>query len=85
MSHTPGPWRADGAEIYAESLEWVAEALNDQLPDGGEANATLIAWAPDLLDSLEECVKWLDAFDAANEAVGILRRARAIIRKARGE
>lgn len=61
-THTPGPWR------YAESRQefYVSAGVGDDPIDTiagdvyGEANARLIAAAPDLLACLEWAVKNLD-------------------------
>jgi len=65
LKHTPGPWRADGCQIYA-GLEvvphsgWgVAEAYPGQNREEGEANARLIAAAPDLFDLCNKAVVML--------------------------
>jgi hypothetical protein len=65
--HTPGPWAdLDIGEIVAgDDLDVVIAIMND----GGqsadcltvEANARLIAAAPDLLAALEECATFLEA------------------------
>jgi len=49
MAHTPGPWTADGSNVYADNVV-VAEA-NCAL-DGCDDTARLIASAPDLLAAL---------------------------------
>jgi hypothetical protein len=60
MKHTPGPWNYDrsGYSLYVNSGREVVTAL---LMDGkrletSEANARLIAAAPDLLEALERYV-----------------------------
>jgi hypothetical protein len=56
-THTPGPWTlSDDGFVYDESGERVADphvAMQDI--DEREANAHLIAAAPDLLAALEHC------------------------------
>ena len=58
--HTPGPWRVDGTDIYtkvAGSDHWVA-AIKQRRPNSeDEANAKLIAAAPDLLAALDGLLK----------------------------
>lgn len=60
--HTPGPWRIgegidDGYEIYAKngnpigSVHWTIKAGTEKAP--AEANARLIAAAPELLEALK--------------------------------
>jgi hypothetical protein len=103
-AHTPGPWRVSSParygnrkEIFGLSNEHVAGVgdLGEQVaPFDSEANARLIAAAPELLAALE----WTtDRFAAAvqhdkaeNELAdcghcGVIEEARAVIRKARGE
>jgi hypothetical protein len=49
-----GPWETDGAEIYGPGREWIGEACNPDLPDGGAANARLMALGPELLAALDD-------------------------------
>ena len=70
MKHTQGPWSVgqyNGAEMpsvyaYPENVRictldhWVGSGVEEM-----EANATLIAAAPDLLKSLQECTDELEA------------------------
>jgi hypothetical protein len=84
MSHTPGPWK-----IACESGDWFA-TLNDYAPiPATEANARLIAAAPDLLEALRDVIGWVPGgaaemwhTDAPTKAV---ERARAAIAKAEGK
>jgi hypothetical protein len=88
MPHTPGPWRAQLNSILRDVVigpegDTLAEVLSPADPDqSSHSNTTLIAAAPDLLAALSECVVWLDAMDAANEAALTLRDARRAIFKA---
>jgi hypothetical protein len=89
MAHTPGPWHV---VPEAQSPWIVGDAEGDSIADceppgpwmseeEADANARLIAAAPDLLAALEACVdamtdggkceikKWLDAFDLARLAI----------------
>lgn len=102
MSHTPGPWHAPGlAEVHDANNRCIALCFDcDPVPEDqrpvpnlieGNANARLIAAAPDLLEALEWAMQtglltytarisgqnetWCDAVD----------RAHAAIKKARGE
>src|SRR3990167_8067760 len=52
--HTPGPWNVDGAEI-TDGKEPLALCCST------EANARLIAAAPELLEALEACVEYIGA------------------------
>jgi len=63
--HTPGPWHTNASDL--DNIEWeichdvegrtysVADVLEGEESD---ANARLIAAAPDLLDALTDAVKW---------------------------
>lgn len=90
---TPGPWRY---EAYSGSINPIvgigprvicSESLADH--DNGkialEANASLMAAAPDLLESLVDCVeRFTEAFPDA-ENYEPIKKARAAIAKALGE
>jgi hypothetical protein len=96
VSHTPGPWVVeDSRKFKAKKLR--SEMLMVVAAEGGmpglivnsgtvtktdEANANLIAAAPDLLKSLEGCVKLMTATHFAGVTI---ETARAAIKKARGE
>lgn len=105
--HTPGPWVADHTGDYADDPAKVvkicypdgqqrhlAKVYDCYLPgDGdGDANARLIAAAPDLLAALEDLVGLAAAAmhdanrDGGEYDDGVeLAAARAAIAKARGE
>ena len=94
--HTPGPWNYSGpCEITGRysifhngPLAYCADTTAK--PGDGEANARLIAAAPDLLAVLQEAVKVLDyaafALDApeASHFRATIADARAAIAKATG-
>lgn len=90
-THTPGPWRVmkhdalrytfhvdAGPAGYERNR--VAIVSGDSARDCAEANAILLASAPDLLEALEDCA-WM-VKDKDPEAYA---KARAAIAKARGE
>jgi hypothetical protein len=52
--HTPGPWEHDGDEITSTSGDYIATTAYGVSESQAEANARLIAAAPDLLDALRE-------------------------------
>ena len=52
MSHTPGPWMVTGQRQFGARI--VTNGAGDWIADAGEADARLIASAPDLLAALEE-------------------------------
>ena len=76
--HTPAPWIASGTWVSTSDSSLIANC-------GTDANAGLIAAAPDLLAACEGLVDWIDP----NEAMDGLNReiddARAAIAKAKGE
>lgn len=93
--HTPGNWEAvhrSGSNVQIESRDYPAgrlatvygNATNDHERD---ANARLIAAAPDLLAALEMLLFLNIEIRVLDAAVGheALSRARAAIAKARGE
>ena len=81
--HTPGPWIADGAQIFTSDTN-VAQANGYRIDrETVAANARLIAAAPELLEALQKIAgntydEWTNGADAA-------RIARAAIAKATGE
>ena len=94
--HTPGPWALDDESIYApdgEGWKQVAEIPNwrtnpgEVLTPEDNANARLIAAAPDMLDALRKAEKGLDkAFDGHAHGLvwDALCATRAAITKATG-
>lgn len=87
--HTLGPWvRGDGDPhriLSSSTWDCVAE-VNDALPDS-EANANLIAAAPDLLSALErmECTFYLLLQGKLHrDADEVLAKAQAALDKAQG-
>jgi len=97
-AHTPGPWTigvADSGEASIDALagpiRWygLAEVIvrydGRDLDSTGEANARLIAAAPDLLAALKVCAA-VCAGEVMNKngLIGALEQARAAIQKATG-
>lgn len=87
--HTPGPWKVDKREretlITAAAMPYVAavsSSLHGQ-PGTGEANARLIAAAPDLLDALQCYVMLYASLDTEGKQK-LRDRAEAAITKAEG-
>ena len=91
MKHTPGPWRAiirkngggiTNAFVDMQSGGHIAIPLNN--PETAEANARLIAAAPELLEALQT---WIAACDTGTHTdINQAReQARAAIAKATGE
>lgn len=63
--HTPGPWTfgytgASGYCIYGAGQHIAISILYKK--DGGEANARLIAAAPELLEALRLCAGFAEAY-----------------------
>ena len=80
MKHTPGPWNYDrsGYSLYVNSGRELVTALSmdGKRLETSEANARLIAAAPDLLEALERYVHHFG---------DPLKCARTAIAKATGE
>jgi hypothetical protein len=94
-THTPGPWEAHGCTLYAGKYRvgqtWDAEYDGLPTPEM-EANARLIASAPDLLRALEQLLEtaeslndWLVSDGSINGEHELFKKVRAIISKAKGE
>lgn len=95
-THTPGPWKAydatAGTHIVAENEEgdarvaYVKVCLADFSPKAQQANARLIAAAPELLAALEALVGEADLgeVDLDDGDRTKLDNARAAIAKAKG-
>ena len=79
-THTPGPWRVEDGQTIWSGEELVGAAGRIGMPM--EANARLIAAAPEMLAALEWAVETADTeqYDADWYAA-----ARAAIAKAKGE
>ena len=75
--HTPGPWTCDGCEVYGSGIQvgsiYPAVTADEEMMV--EANANLIAAAPELLAALQTFVDdpqsyWMEhLWDFAREAV----------------
>lgn len=95
--HTPGPWivGAGGYRVYGPdpnrpSGRFVASAASEPIQYLSaerqkvvEANAHLIAAAPDLLEALRQCASWLASDGGMTFKHPILKAARAAINAAR--
>jgi len=82
--HTPGPWRYDYAPGYCgELLAANGTTLAEFVTEPSEANARLIAAAPDLLEALET---WLEQYSSEEyEDCPEVVQTRAAIAKATGQ
>ena len=95
--HTPGPWKTHaGASgqvhaVFGADGKYVAkvDAYPVRTTDENDANARVIAAAPELLKSLSLCAAWLEAnrpleanrkSEAAREAIQAARAAIALTR-----
>lgn len=89
--HTPGPWAVvEKTTNYGtkEKLASVQAGAGFVAQRIGEADAHLIAAAPELLAALIECADWLEdefAGRPQGDSEPFLDRARAAIAKAKGE
>lgn len=89
-AHTPGPWRVKKATVRGEVNEWyvtddggvavIASCVTDTAGEPSEANARLIAAAPELLEVIDGL---LNALPSAT-AHPAIKAARAAIAKATG-
>lgn len=91
--HTPGPWQFCESElrpgrysIYANGpVAYCGDTTNE--PGDGEANARLIAAAPELLAALDKAESFIAGFEGDELQEGIdemLSEIRAAIAKAEG-
>lgn len=101
MTHTPGPWTSDGYHVRQSGLSgtrMIADVCYtgphhtppEEYPKScrlaDEANAQLIAAAPELLDALLECMALMaQAVNPKWDWVCAYGRARAAIEKATSE
>lgn len=90
-THTPGPWRTyqgDGRWIVATTSSWAyaATGLIPQLDaETEEANARLIAAAPDLLEACKQVIVYGADADDAILWTDVIRNIKAAIHKAEGD
>ena len=88
--HTPGPWETKGTaghETHGQSAVYCDDGKDIAIVYDGDANARLIAAAPELLAALKLAASALDASAALRrpgweEELVIVREARAAIAKA---
>lgn len=96
VQHTSGPWKANsGATVYVAGDEWetlssgrtirkrVAHALGNSIPEV-EANARLIAAAPELLAALEMVERRWESTEYHSPTREEMEQVAAAIVKARG-
>ena len=79
---TSGPWEARPSVVLNDDIVYWSVFANGSFinPFGTKADASLMAAAPDLLEALEEVMKY-----GMNTYPEVVKQARAAIAKARGE
>ena len=95
--HTPGPWEfgKDRRWLFRDNLKSdgvfsssTILKIDDDAFRPNDADARLIAAAPDLLEALEECLPVVGRYESEHEsnwALGAHCKATAAIAKARGQ
>ncbi len=93
--HTPGPWTADGSwpfdgfdyiKILAPSGREIASVIGPQMEEQRQADAALMAAAPDLLAALHLADDVLRNLEELTDAqFDTLQAVRVAIAKAEGE
>jgi len=91
--HTPGPWKLDDVSDFIRGPRGVyiaelCDANSDRVQVHGprfEANARLIAAAPDLLEALEHISRELPENEFIKHSKDAIRKVKDAIRKAKGE
>jgi len=86
--HTPAPWtvawQAANGKYDSNGNYWIRQSVGIKASEA-EANARLIAAAPELLSSLKECENMIRAFLSDNiSASEIHKRVKSAISKAEG-
>lgn len=84
--HTPGPWHEGSHRSIESQSGTLCEVYSHMGIAEADANQKLIAAAPDLLASLREALKIVDAYRRASGGDGDITamNARAAIAKATG-
>ena len=91
-THTPGPWKAVDAFVENNPNRWMVARGGWGGPNiadcgpGAEADARLIAAAPELLATLRELVEWVTDNRGGDLPITdpAIKQARAAITKATG-
>jgi len=87
MKHTKGPWNIGiGNDVGPDDdyyVEWVTAGPAQLHEDNAEADANLIAAAPEMLEALEELAMFYKEIDQDHPEY--LDRAINVIAKAKGE
>lgn len=79
--HTPGPWAADRDNDVVTSDGTGIAAVHGEDADNEQANARLIAAAPDLYWALERVAHW----NGKGDPTDLIRQARNAIAKAEAQ
>jgi len=90
--HTPGPWKYEPGTKTIRAMPqnyWLATMDSFDGAVNHDANARLIALAPEMAEVLRECVAAMthplpESQDAAQDRVNAKRKARAILNKLEG-
>jgi hypothetical protein len=84
---TPGPWTAERGNRGADRPMFITASVHDGIQGWTDADAHLIAAAPDLYEALERIVKWMDAqgYNALYLDDTAIKDAHIALAKARGE
>lgn len=88
--HTPGPWEVISGSVWSQFAGQIAKMDRDNpktMPTERDANACLIAAAPEMLKHLLDCVEWMELHgqkDIWPENL-VLKSARTAIAKAEGK
>jgi len=77
--HTPGPWKSEGINIYAPAPANVRPHIAKVIY-GGNADARLIAAAPELLEALEDLLVEMQTI--SSRETYFMRAAKTAIKKA---
>ena len=84
-AHTPGPWVVDRRFCILGPDKWLIAAVKKERL-AAEANALLIAAAPELLAALQEAARQIEylhkKFEQTGDSAVALMRARVAIAKA---
>lgn len=90
--HTPGPWIIQSDSCHYDTLSIVNVGRKMVVHVGGccepaeqEANAHLIAAAPELLRAAKDFVEWFECGRVGDKPIAELHYARAAVAKAKGE
>lgn len=85
--HTPGPWKS--VQINSKLQVWdndenVICQIHNIAPSENEANARLIASAPELLEALKTIQSVLNGWNTEGKYINLIEHAKSAIQKAEG-